>query len=196
MKPQYFLLFVPLFLFSNCFSHSERVKGGFSSISSIKLKTLDGVPFDLAKEVKKHRLTVLFWWSTTCPCVRRYRDRIHQIAERYNKRGVAVFAIASNADDTPPKIAEVAKEMNFQLKILYDPRGKLAKYFGVVTTPTTVVLDREGKVRYFGWIDNEHKPGESGRIPYLENALEQLLSGQKVSLPRGPFYGCMITKDL
>ncbi len=167
-----------------------------SKFAPVELQTLDGKPFDLLGEVKRHRATVLFWWGSTCPCVRRYRDRIHQIREEYGKHGVAVYAVASNADDTPEKIKRIAQEQNFKIKILYDAGGNLASYLGVMTTPTTVVLDSEGRVRYMGWIDNERRPGELGREPYLEEALSALLSNKKIARERGPVYGCMITRSL
>ncbi len=45
-------------------------------------------------------------------------------------------------------------------------------------------------------MDNERKLGVSGREPYLENALTELLVGQMPSQTRAQVYGCRITRTL
>lgn len=158
------------------------------------LVSLNGKPFPLLSQVKKHKATVLAWWATQCPCVKRYQQRIEQLKAQYSTQKVQVLAIASNADDSPLVLWKNAVERRFQVPILLDKNGQLARYLGVSSTPTVVILDAEGKVRFFGWIDNERKPGESGRVAYAEDALKSLLQDQPIGLSRAPFYGCTITR--
>lgn len=47
-------------------------------------------------------------------------------------------------------------------------------------------------VRYVGPIDNDRAPGEPGRVPFLENALDAVLGGKKPPLTEVASYGCTI----
>jgi hypothetical protein len=140
--------------------------------------------------------TVLVWWSTSCPCVRRYEGRIADVAARYPAERVLVRAVSSNADDDAAEVARVAAERGFSVPVLQDPGGRLAQALGVKTTPTVVVLDRTGAVRYRGWIDNERLPGEPDRSAWLDDALAGLLAGRTDFETRSPTWGCPITRSL
>lgn len=170
---RYLLISLFCFLLSNCQSF---VSGNIKPV----------IPLSKA--------TVLIWWSTSCPCVLRFQSRMHDLQKDYASRSVAVFAVASNADDSFEDIQKVVKERGFKLPMLYDSQGVLAKEIGVYTTPTAVLLDQTGEVKFVGWIDNERLPGVPGRIPYLQNALDQLLDGKVIKTPRAPVYGCRITR--
>ena len=146
--------------------------------------------------VKDREATVLFWWATQCPCVTRFQSRMEELAESYTGKSVAMFAIASNADDSLEQVQKVSQQRQFKLPIIFDKDAVLAKQIGVYTTPTAVLLDSKGEVQFVGWIDNERMPSEKDRIPYLQNALDQLLNQENITMPRAPIYGCPITKRL
>ncbi|MEI6805687.1 MAG: redoxin domain-containing protein [Myxococcaceae bacterium] len=146
--------------------------------------------------VKDREATVLFWWATQCPCVTRFQSRMEDLAESYAGKSVAMFAVASNADESLEQVQRISQQRQFKLPIIFDKNGVLAKQIGVYTTPTAVLLDSEGEVQFMGWIDNERMPGEKDRVPYLQNALDQFLNQEKITMPRAPIYGCPITKTL
>jgi hypothetical protein len=155
-----------------------------------------GGPAALAEVVANHDATLLLWWSTSCPCVKRYHARIEAIRAAYPADRVAVLAVASNADDPPARLRTVAAERGLTVPLLVDPGAALADRLGVRSTPTVVVLDRTGAVRFFGWIDNERVPGAAGRVPYAREALDALLAGRAPPHARSPFYGCTITRSI
>jgi len=80
--------------------------------------------------------------------------------------------------------------------LLVDEGGLLARRLEARSTPTVVVLDREGVVRFRGWIDNERAPGEPGREAWLDEALTDLVAGQDIRRPVTPTWGCSITRSL
>ncbi len=153
----------------------------------------DGAPFDLAQTARTHSATVLIWWSSRCPCVGRYLDRIADLRDRYAPRGVALVFVASNADDDPATLARHAASA--PLPLLHDPHGTLARRLGVVSTPTAVVLTPDGVVAFRGWIDNERLPGAPDRQPWLADALDATLAGAPPQR-QTPAWGCMITRSL
>jgi hypothetical protein len=67
---------------------------------------------------------------------------------------------------------------------------------GARSTPTVVVLDRKGDVRFLGWLDNERLPGVEGREPWLDLALAGVLDGRNDFKKKTPTYGCVITRSL
>lgn len=138
-----------------------------------------------------HTATVLVWWSSSCPCVARYAARVADLAQRFATQDVGVYLIASNADEDEASLAHPAPA----LPLFRDPGGTLARALDVISTPTIVVLDRAGTVRYRGWLDNEHAPGDPDREPWLDTALTELLAGSTASWEK-PFWGCMITRSL
>ena len=161
------------------------------------LTDLGGKPFDLARLVREHEATVLVWFATQCPCVRRYQPRMEALRDAYRADRVALLAVASNADDDYETLKEAVAERELALPLAVDPGGRLATLLGVQSTPTVVLLDREGQVRFLGWIDNEREPGESGRVAYLEAAVDAVLEPGAGDAPsRSPVYGCRITRSL
>ncbi len=151
----------------------------------------DGAPVSLAEVWRHHPATVLVWWSSTCPCVGRYRERVADLAARYAARDVAFYYVASNADDGPEEIAEATGPV----PIVRDEGGALARTLGVISTPTVAVIDVHGAVRFLGWLDNEHTPGDADREPWLEAHLDDLLAGGN-GTRQTPVWGCSVTRSL
>ncbi len=159
------------------------------------LVQLDEQPFDLRATLRSHDATVLVWWASRCTCVVRYRDRIEALLKTWPPDRVAVLAVSSNADDELDQLRAAVAEGRTSLPLVIDPKARLADHVGVRSTPTVVVLDRNGVLRYVGWIDNEREPGDEGRVAYVNEAVNALLAGES---PRraSPVYGCSITKTL
>lgn len=164
--------------------------------NNFELKTLDDKTYLLEEVIKNHEATVLVWWATQCPCVERFQERIHALKETYASDKVAFIAIASNVDDDTDLIKMVAQKRQFQLPIVLDTHSRLANMLNIQTTPTVALFDKNGKLVFQGWIDNERTAEQPGRIAYLENALDEILAHKPVTIERSPTYGCMITKSL
>jgi hypothetical protein len=140
--------------------------------------------------------TVLVFWSAGCPCVRRYQERVDALLDAYPKDRVRVVALVSNAGETLAEDLKVAVERGVRVPIYRDEGGRVARSMGVRSTPTVVVLDRKGDVRFLGWIDNERLPGTEGREPWLADALAGVLAGKSDFKKKTPTYGCIITRSL
>lgn len=142
-----------------------------------------------------HDATVLVFWSGTCPCVRRYQERVDGLLDAYPAARVRVLGVSSNAGEPYADVLRVAEERRVRIPILRDEGGEVARALGVRSTPTVVVLDASGAVRYLGWLDNERLPGDPGREPWLDRALQGVLDGTPFAA-RSPTYGCTITRSL
>lgn len=165
-------------------------------VSGCVTAPLTQTPLKQAEFAQGEHATVLFWWATECPCVKRYQSRMEAMAAHYEPLGVRFYAIASNSDDSLDAVHRVAHERNFKLTLLKDEGAQLANTYGARTTPTVVILDKEGAVRFRGWIDNERFQGDPHRNAYAENALDEVLKGEEVTQPSSPIFGCRITTRL
>lgn len=165
------------------------------SAETFEVTNLQGERINLPQIFAEHDATVLVWWATKCPCVKRYQGRIEELFARNFTKKVAVFAVSSNADENCGLVAEEAARRNFKVPIIRDESGELARFAGVSTTPTAIIVGKDGQVKFVGWIDNERLAGTPNRIVYLDNALEEILSGREILLPQAPTWGCMITRN-
>lgn len=169
-------------------SHSTRA-------ASPVLRSSSGSESTLAALTSEKAATVLVFWSSGCPCVRRYQARVDALADRWAAHDVQVLAISSNAGEPFEDALAVAKERGVRVPLLRDERGEVARLVGARSTPTVAVIDRSGATRFVGWLDNEREPGVEGREPWLEQAVEGLLSGTTFA-KRSPTWGCTITRSL
>jgi len=144
----------------------------------------------------ERKATVLVFWSTGCPCVRRYQQRIDALLDMYPRDKVQVLGISSNAGESFEEVKRVAKERGVRIEVFRDDSGQVAQTVGARTTPTVVVIDQSGNIRFRGWIDNERLPGDPDREAYLDNALRGVLEQRNDFPTRSPMYGCAITRSL
>lgn len=148
--------------------------------------------FTLADLYANKKGLVLIFWQSSCPCVKRYQERISELADRYNPQGIAFRYISSNKNESFVHALSEYEKRQSLLPLLRDEGGHLAHALGVKSTPSVVLIDPHGKKLFIGWIDDERLPRERGRRAYLDKALEQYLAGKPISRPTSPMFGCPI----
>ena len=117
---------------------------------SVTFTALDGQKF--TSESLKGKVVMVNFWATSCvTCIK----EMPQMAETYNKykdQGLEFIAVAMSYDP-PNYVLNYAETRKLPFKVALDPQGELARSFGdVKLTPTTYVIDKEGKIikRYVG----------------------------------------------
>jgi hypothetical protein len=169
---------------------------GASSADRLRLTSASGEPVTLEALTAGRDATVLVFWSAGCPCVRRYQARVDALLDAWPAGRVQVIGVSSNAGEPFGEALAAARERGVRLPLYRDEGGAVAEALGAGSTPTVVVLDARGRLRFRGWLDNERLPGESGRQPWLDQALEGVLAGRDGFSTRTPVYGCAITTTL
>jgi peroxiredoxin len=105
---------------------------------------VDGKPFDLAAERGKHVVFVNVWATWCGPC----RFEIPELQKMHDKYGARGFEVVGVSVDESG--AEVVKPFVAEQKISYpvalDPNGKIANLLQTTVLPTSVVVDRNGKI--------------------------------------------------
>src|SRR5262245_10471870 len=118
----------------------------------IRLTDISGLQHHLVS--KNRRATVLFFVSADCPISNSYAPEIHRITEAYGQRQVAFFMIYVDPTVSIPEIKKHAKEYEWRVPVVVDPRHALVELSGVTVTPEVAVFDSGGAVQYRGRIDD------------------------------------------
>lgn len=182
--------------FSSCQSAfriaPESLPRTLATAEPIKLTSADGTVYNLGDITSEHNGTVAIFWQIDCPCVKRYQERINHLYDAFGSKGLAFMHVSSNTNESFDEVKLEYTERAIPLPLLRDEGGVLAKALGVKGTPTAVVFNPTGEVVYMGWIDNERDEKERGRIPYLENALLELINNKAITTNTSPMFGCSI----
>jgi cytochrome c biogenesis protein CcmG, thiol:disulfide interchange protein DsbE len=105
---------------------------------------LDGTKFDMAD--RRKNVVLLNVWATWCgPCVFEIPE-LQQLHEQYGPRGFEVIGASldeGGADEVRQFIAD-QKKMTYP--IVLDPEGKIAALLETGVLPTTVLVDRSGRI--------------------------------------------------
>lgn len=161
----------------------------------LALKSAEGTLVPMSDLWRERQATVLIFWSGACPCVRRYQARMDALMDRYPAEQVRVLGVSSNAGEAFDEVLRLARERGVRLPIYRDEDGQVARAVDAHSTPTVVVLDGHGVIRFRGWMDNERLPDDPKREPWLDLALQSLLENRAFSA-RTPIFGCPITRSL
>jgi peroxiredoxin len=93
------------------------------------------------------RVVLLEFWGTWCgPCVQAMPG-IQKLHDRYRERGLTVLAISY---ETPDKMQPFLQKNGYTMPVGSDPEKKTITAYGVRGWPTTIVLDKDGKVAHVG----------------------------------------------
>lgn len=116
-------------------------------------------------------ITVLTFWCSFCGSCRKVDQPLSDLSEKY-KGKVAILALDSSAGEEARTISKVLKEKKLEMPVLIDAKGNLADLFGAKMTTTTVVIDANNVVRYWGQFQQSDDA-------LAEQAIEAVLAGKK-----------------
>ncbi len=167
--------------------------------SDFNLKNVDGKNVSLAN-YKNAKGYIVVFTCNTCPVSKAYESRVEALNKMYAAKGYPVVAVNTNdpvasPGDTYTKMQERAKEKSFSFAYLEDPNHVFTKKYGAQRTPHVFVLQKTAKgneVAYIGAIDNDQQEANPQRDNYVQNAVNQLLKGEKPSVASTKAIGCTI----
>lgn len=111
---------------------------------SFTAETLRGEPVRLG--MLRGEVILLNVWATWClPC----RAELGALAELHGRRaasGLSIVAVSVDAADARDRVAEVARTLPFA--VWHDPNDVVSTQFAVRSLPTTVLVGRDGKIRW------------------------------------------------
>jgi peroxiredoxin len=123
------------------------------------LHTMNGP--NLRLQEQRGRVVMVNFWATWCGPCRQEMPQLNRLYEKYHAAGFVLLGV--NVDDDTRKAAEVAGKLGVTFPVLLDTDKAVSKLYELSTMPSTVIIDRDGKVRYVhrgyltGYEDNYEK---------------------------------------
>src|SRR4029079_5147622 len=131
--------------------------------------------------------------SAQCPVVRGYVDRINQLADDDQAKGINFIGVNSNSSESLDWVKSNAAEYNYKFPVLIDKGNVLADKLGATVTPEVFYVDAGGKLLYHGAIDND-RSGKNVTETYLKAAFEASLGGKRIGKTSANAFGCSIKR--
>jgi peroxiredoxin len=145
------------------------------------------------KDLADAKAVAVVFTCNTCPVAQAYEDRLVQLANDYQDKGVTFVAINVNnvEGDKLPAMKERAEEKGFTFSYLYDPSQQIARDYGATVTPHVYLLDEQRKIVYEGAID-DNQDASAAKEHYLRDAIDATLAGQQPTVASTEQFGCGI----
>jgi peroxiredoxin len=96
-------------------------------------------------ELRGQVVMINFWASWCSPC-RQELPLLNKIYAQYRAAGFMLLAV--NVDDNRKDAEAMLKRLGLRFPTLFDDSKAVAKLYGVDTMPATLVIDRDGRVRF------------------------------------------------
>ena len=108
-------------------------------------------------ELRGNVVMLNFWASWCGPC-RQEMPLLEAMSQRYAAAGFTLLGIDVEEDNTDA--IKIVKDLKISYPILFDTENKVSKLYSVETMPTTVMVDKKGKIRY---VNHGYKPGDENK---------------------------------
>ncbi|MEW4561160.1 redoxin domain-containing protein [Bremerella sp. JC770] len=167
-------------------------------IEGFELKDFRGKTHKLS-DYAESDVIVLAFLGCECPVAKRYSVTLQQLAGEFQDKKVSILAIDANQHDSITEMASFARVHSMEIPFLKDLANRLADEVGARRTPEVVLLDQQRTIRYRGRIDDHFLVGnvrDAATRDDLKIAIQEVLAGQKVSVPETDPVGCHIGRIL
>ncbi|MEZ2230037.1 MULTISPECIES: thioredoxin family protein [unclassified Microcoleus] len=162
-----------------------------------ELPGVDEEVHHLARYLEKFRAIGVVFMCNHCPYVKLYLDRLKELQADFQDEDFTLIGInANDANQYPEDSFENMKVFaaNNQLNFPYirDVAQDVAESFGASKTPEVFLLDRDGRLRYKGLIDDNADDAAAVQVAYLRSAIAQLLKDESVEPSSTEAIGCSV----
>ena len=98
--------------------------------------------------LSEHRgeVVVLNFWSSRCSPCRTQLAALNRSFATYRSAGLSIYAVG--VDDDPVQARDFARTARVDFALLLDPAKGVSRSYQVDNLPMTVLIDRNGTVRY------------------------------------------------
>lgn len=131
-------------------ANAAAVKGPAPNFT---LKSLNGKNLKLS-EMRGNVVLINFWASWCGPC-RQEMPLLNALHKKYEPLGFTVLGV--NVEEKTGDARGFLGNFPVDFPVLLDSSNKVSKLYDVVAMPTTVVVDRDGNMRF---LHKGYKPGD------------------------------------
>ncbi|MFZ5538396.1 MAG: peroxiredoxin family protein [Pseudomonadota bacterium] len=122
---------------------------------------------NLRLQEQRGRVVMVNFWATWCGPCRVEMPHLNRLYEKYRGSGFVLFGV--NIDEEPRKAADLASKLGLRFPVLFDVEKKVSRLYDLSAMPSTVLIDRDGRVRYI------HRGYRDGYEDTYERQIRELL---------------------
>ncbi len=159
----YFKMLVACLVFVMGVAHAGSVQK--VAAPDFTLPSLSGSNIRLG-ELKGDVVLLNFWASWCAPC-RLEMPLLNKLHNKYKAIGFTVLGV--NVEESNANAVDFLKENKVDFPILWDNENTVSKRYNVLAMPTTVMIDRDGQIRYI------HKGYKEGDGKVYKKVIKQLI---------------------
>ncbi|WP_374569071.1 TlpA family protein disulfide reductase [Ideonella sp.] len=115
-----------------------------SQAPDFTLKSIDGP--NLRLQEQRGKVVLLNFWATWCGPCREEMPQLNKLYEKYRPSGFTLLGV--NVDEDGRNAAGVASQLGVKFPVLLDTDKRVIKLYDISTMPSTVMIDRDGRVRF------------------------------------------------
>ncbi len=144
------LLGIVLGLFITVSAIAETLQG---KAPDFTLKSNSGKNLKLSEF--RGQVVMLNFWASWCGPCRQEMPLLDQIQKRYSSLGFTILGV--NVEEDSNKAKAMLREVPVSFPVMFDTANKASKLYNVSAMPSTVLIDRNGNLRY---MHKGYKPGD------------------------------------
>jgi thiol-disulfide isomerase/thioredoxin len=125
-------------------THAFAVVAPAAPAPDFTLHAMSGPNMRLQEQ--RGRVVMINFWATWCGPCRQEMPKLDKLYQKYGDSGFVLMSV--NVDDDQRTAADVAAKLGVSFPVLWDTDKKVSRLYDLSTMPSTVIVDRDGKVRY------------------------------------------------
>lgn len=170
----------------------------FVAVSAAAQTTLDDHKVDPFRP-GADKASAIFLIASDCPISNAYAPTIAAVCRDYATKGVSCTLAYEDSHIDATAVRKHAAEYNLTgIPTTIDATRRLADRAHAEITPTAIVVDGHGAIRYQGQIDNLYinigRTRQQVTEHYLTDALDAVIAGKTVKQPKADALGCYIER--
>lgn len=122
---------------------------------------------NLRLQEQRGRVVMVNFWATWCGPCRVEMPHLNRLYDKYRGSGFVLLGV--NIDEEPRKAADLAAKLGLRFPVLFDSEKKVSRLYDLSAMPSTVLIDRDGRVRYI------HRGYRDGYEDTYEKQIRELL---------------------
>ena len=138
------LLFTTALLLTFALNSAHAVATAQAQAPDFTLRSAEGRNLRL-QEQRGQVVLVNFWASWCAPC-KQEMPHLNRLYDKYRSSGFTLLAV--NIDDNPSHGAATAARWGLKFPVLLDADKTVTRLYDLGSMPATVLIDRDGRVRY------------------------------------------------
>ena len=95
---------------------------------------------------QRGRVVMINFWASWCGPCRREMPQLDRLYSKYRDAGFVLWGIS--VDEEPARAREVLGRLGLHFPVLFDERRQVIRQYDLATMPSTVIVDRDGQVRF------------------------------------------------